>query len=307
MRPDMSGRNGPARFRCSALAITLMCLLLAGCKPTTAADQMLADASAACSTLATYYEDLATTTLDSWQNQTVYNVLLKMPAPDGKMYEERLQAFRERANLAHAAGAAYDRLKQLRDPSGLAKVKTAGNALGQTIQGIGGLPGATKPATDELGNAAALLANLQRERDLKRALKAMGDFNAGIESLFAEEKRIYLNVDNERTGTSEHLLEVLAGQKLVNPAALLQGLRVGLPVSAGTDEKAHDAGLAIAKLSVERADLGWQCATEQTAAMLSSLHGLNRDESASLRLLEEQTTRANACLKERDDILKGKP
>ena len=79
---------------------------------------------------------------------------------------------------------------------------------------------------------------------------------------------------------SEHLLEELARRKLVRPESLVQGLQIGLPIAVSADDNIRTAGLEIAKLSAERRNLVWRCATEQTAAALNTLSDITREAGA---------------------------
>jgi hypothetical protein len=281
-------------------------IFFTGCGTVKNSDRILADAVSASSTLAAYYDDLAVIALDSWQNQGVYNALLNIPPPSGSEYNERLQDFRRRGDLAHALVLVYQHLQTLHDPKGLASVTTAGQNLGQAIRGISRIPGAANIPTDELGSAAAAVANLRRERDLKRALNSVIIVNKNLLTLFGAEERIYLNIQSDRADTAEHLLELLAQKKLVNPGSLVPGLRIGIAVSAANDEPAAAAGLAIAKITAEREKLAWACATQQADSMLTALSGLGdaikSGATSDLNSIEESTARANTCLKEHDSI-----
>jgi hypothetical protein len=298
------------RSRSRTLGCLAIVLLASGCGSVKDADQMLADASAASIALAAYYEDLTTITLDGWQNQGVFNVIGGMPAPTPGPYEERIRAFQRRAELAHSLTLVYQSLDRLRSPAGIAAVTSAGQNLGHAIQSLTSIPGAGKVPTDQLGSAAAFLLNLQRERDLKRALSEMAKVTDGIETIFSSEQHTYVSVGAERTGLGRTLLEELAKRKLVNPGALLQGLHLGLPIANSADAEASTAGLAITDIAVERTNLAWLCATQHTQNMVTILAAAERavktGQSGQFANLEQETSQATACIKEHDDLVKGR-
>jgi hypothetical protein len=284
----------------------VLVILLSGCGTVKNADRILSDAVAGSTTLAAYYDDLAVITLDGWQNQGVYNAMLGIPAPSGEQYNERLQDFRQRADMAHTIVLVYQRLQTLHDPQGLAGVTNAGQDLGKAIKGVSVLPGVTNIPTDQLGSAAAALANLQRERDLKRALTTMAGLSRSLATMFAAEQHAYLSVQLDRTSTGVNLIPILAQKKLTNPGALLTGLHLGVNVTSASDEPGISGGLAMAKITAERAKLAWACATQNTAQVLNAIAGigdsLNRGTTPDLASLEQGITHANTCLKEHDKL-----
>ena len=284
----------------------VLVILLSGCGTVKNADRILSDAVAGSTTLAAYYDDLAVITLDGWQNQAVYNAMLGIPAPPGEQYNERLQDFRQRADMAHTIVLVYQRLQTLHDPQGLAGVTNAGQDLGKAIKGVSVLPGVTNIPTDQLGSAAAALANLQRERDLKRALTTIAGLSRSLATMFAAEQHVYLSVQLDRTSTGVNLIPILAQKKLTNPGALLTGLHLGINVTSTSDEPGISGGLAMAKITAERAKLAWACATQNTAQVLNAIAGigdaLNRGATPDLASLEQGVTHANSCLKEHDKL-----
>ncbi|MGO9261593.1 MAG: hypothetical protein ACLQU1_35610 [Bryobacteraceae bacterium] len=271
---------------------------------------MLADANAASATLATYYEDLTTITLDGWQNQGVFNAIQGMPAPAPEQYQERVRAFQGRADLAHSLSLVYQSLQQLHNPASVGRVTTAGQNLGHSIQSLTTVPGAGKIPTDQLGSAAAFLLNLQRERDLKRALSEMASVTDGIAAIFGNEQHVYLSVSAERTGLGRTLIGELAKRKLVSPSVLLQGLHLGLPIANSTDAEAAAAGLVVAEIAAQRTNLAWQCATQDTQNMVTILAAAERaiktGQPGQFANLEEETAQATTCVKEHDDLIKGR-
>jgi hypothetical protein len=284
----------------------VLVIFLSGCGMVKNADRILSDAVAGSTTLAAYYDDLAVITLDGWQNQAVYNAMLGIPAPPGEQYNERLQDFRQRADVAHTIVLVYQRLQTLHDPQGLAGVTNAGQDLGKAIKGVSVLPGVTNIPTDQLGSAAAALANLQRERDLKRALTTIAGLSRSLATMFAAEQHVYLSVQLDRTSTGVNLIPILAQKKLTNPGALLTGLHLGINVTSTSDEPGISGGLAMAKITAERAKLAWACATQNTAQVLNAIAGigdaLNRGATPDLASLEQGVTHANSCLKEHDKL-----
>jgi hypothetical protein len=284
----------------------ILAIFLCGCRQVRNADRVLSDAVAASTALAAYYDDLAEITLDGWQNQAVYNAMLGIPAPSGEQYNERLHDFRQRADVAHTTVLVYQRLQALRDPKGLAGVTSAGQELGKAIKGLSGLPGVTDIPTDELGGAAAALANLQRQRDLKRAMINMAGLSRSLAAMFGAEQRVYLSVQSDRTSTGANLIPILAKEKLTNPGTFLTRLHLGISVSSASDEPGISGGLAVARVTAERAKLAWACATQNTAHVLNAIAEVGDAVSAGttpdLGSLEQGISNANICLKEHDSL-----
>ena len=291
-------------------ALLLIVVASGGCGTLKYSDRVLADGLAASTTLAAYYDGLAAITLDGWQNQGVYNALLGVPAPSGEQYNERLQDFRQRADVAHAVVLVYQRLQALRDPKGLSGVTSAAQDLGTAVKKITVIPGLTSVPAEQVGNAAAALVNIQRERDLKRALTAIGQVHKSLAAMFAAEERVYRSVETDRTQTGADLVALLAQKKLANPGALLSGLHLGVTVSSTSDAPGAAAGLAILRVNAERTALAWTCATQYTAQILNALaqsdDAIKSGTPPSLTSLEQATTHANTCLKEHDTLVGSK-
>jgi len=295
------------RLSAATFAVFFVLVSLTGCGPVKEGDQILADAIQASNTLQTYYNDLAQISLDGWENQAVFNALLTVPAPSDQQYNERLEALRTRADAASKLSLTFQSLKTFRDPKGLTSASAAGQSLGESLKGISKIPGASKLPEDEFGKAAAGLLDIQRQQDLKRALLAMTQVEQGFLNMFEAEQRAYLSIVSDRADTGEHLVELLAQNKMLNPGSFLAGLRLGVAVTPATSDPAAAAGLAIAKISAQRQKLEWECATENTRSMLSALAAagaaIQSGAAPNLIPLEDSTAHATACLTEHEKLV----
>lgn len=123
---------------------------------------------------------------------------------------------------------------------------------------------------------------------------------AFLSGLVADERTLYIAIQDDRDGTSDRLLRQLAGAKIVKTAGLLRDLHIGVAASAFDENQVRDMALAVAGVGLYRKRSAWACATEHTAAALVLLTGQQKDlatpNSTVLDQLEQNVARTKSCI-----------
>jgi len=286
----MQGSRRQRRAAVCGLVFLLCCL--AACGDQSGLDSLFADGAATAAHLNSYYEVLGAADLDAWKNQTIYDSLLQVPANPrmGDTVEQRIEALKQRAAAARALSHVYSSLAALRDPAALKDVEQAGKNLGDALGGVKQLPGAAAISSDGFSKAAALLTNLHRQKEIQRALPPLNELLGSLSRMFDAEKDVYISIGSNRDELAGHLLEAAVKRKL------------GAPVTWPSDETSAGTALAVARITVQRSEHAWSCATQQTSLLLSAL--LNAQQQAlsgsggGLHALDDDLGQAKACLTE---------
>ena len=298
----MQGSRRQRRAAVCGLVFLLCCL--AACGDQSGLDSLFADGAATAAHLNSYYEVLGAADLDAWKNQTIYDSLLQVPANPrmGDTVEQRIEALKQRAAAARALSHVYSSLAALRDPAALKDVEQAGKNLGDALGGVKQLPGAAAISSDGFSKAAALLANLHRQKEIQRALPPLNELLGSLSRMFDAEKDVYISIGSNRDELAGHLLEAAVKRKLAAPGAILPQTLLGAPVTWPSDETSAGTALAVARITVQRSEHAWSCATQQTSLLLSAL--LNAQQQAlsgsggGLHALDDDLGQAKACLTE---------
>jgi hypothetical protein len=297
-------------WACVALVFMVL-LATGGCNDQTLAADLLAQGTTSASLLRAYYESLEQTVLDSWEFEAAYSKLTGVPFEKGEEapYQARLAALHARTGLARELAAVYTAAAQLRSGSD-EQARCAAQQLGQALKTVPKLPTAGIDPAEPLGQAAETLLGFVRTRDLKAANRSLVQVLDGLATLYTQEAPVYNTVTAEREQSGLHLLEVLAGQKMVSLTPLLQDLasRVGAPWNEATSlpTQSIETGLSIARVRARRAEMLAACASDETGGMLRELAARHRElaggASGSLRTLSDATDRAKGCLQQRAQL-----
>jgi hypothetical protein len=291
-------------------SLALAALALTACGDRSGLDDFFAAGADSAGSVASYYDALAGLTLDSWRDQAALNALLGLPASatPNQSYQERVVGLKRRAELAHQLSDLYLYMTKSRDAAGIKNVTAAGEQLGKSLQGVPSLPGAADIDSNAFGSAAAFFVDLQRQKDLRRGLKALDEVLAGLKTLYERERGSYERISRERNETAEHLLRTLADKNVVDPTALLKTLPLGAAISDSKTPMApgRAAGLAIAQVDVLRAGFAWDCATEENGDILTAWIEAHKQAaggtSPDVRPLRRHIARATGCLADYKEI-----